>query len=138
MALSNVNIKKLINFHKSHGKICTITGVRPSSRFGEIEVSTSNQVLEFYEKPQTTAGRINGGFLVIDAKRIWKYLPGGDDLNFEREFLRQLSREGELMMYSHDCFWQPMDTYREYQFLNELWEQNRKEKIFSWPGQLRF
>lgn len=111
--LSDVNIKELIKFHLSHGKVGTVTGVRPTGRFGEIEVGNSNQALRFYEKPLTTAGRINGGFFVFETKRITKYLADNENLNFERESLKQMAQEGELIMFPHDGFWQPMDTYRE-------------------------
>ena len=133
--LSDVNINDLVKFHKNHKKIGTVTGVRPSGRFGEIEVTNGNQISEFNEKPQTTGGRINGGFFVFDSKRIWDYLPEGDDLNFERGPLRDLAKDGELMMFPHDGFWQPMDTYREYQLLNEIWEEGIKTGNIPWPGE---
>lgn len=133
--LSDVNINKLVEFHLSHGKVGTVTGVRPTGRFGEINVGKDNQVVKFHEKPQTTAGRINGGFFVFDAKRIWKYLPDRDDLNFERESLREMTNEGELKMYPHDQFWQPMDTFREYKLLNELWEEGIRKGQVPWPGE---
>lgn len=133
--LSDVNINDLVKFHKNHKKIGTVTGVRPSGRFGEIEVTDGNQISEFNEKPQTTGGRINGGFFVFDSKRIWDYLPEGDDLNFERGPLRDLAKDGELMMFPHDGFWQPMDTYREYQLLNNIWEEGIKTGNIPWPGE---
>ncbi|MFW9904547.1 MAG: glucose-1-phosphate cytidylyltransferase [Candidatus Thorarchaeota archaeon] len=135
--LSDVNLKQLIKFHKSHGKIATVTGVRPSGRFGEIEASENNKVLEFHEKPQTTAGRINGGFFVVNTEEIWDYLPDREDLNFERESLKQIARDGELMMYPHDGFWQPMDTYREYKILNEIWKEAKVNGNVPWPGEKR-
>ncbi len=134
--LSDVNINDLIKFHESHGKIGTVTGVRPAGRFGEIEIAENNQIVEFYEKPQTTSGRINGGFFVMDAKRIWDYLPEGDDLNFEKESLKLLTKDGELMMYPHNGFWQPMDTYREYKLLNEIWRESIKKGKVPWPGEV--
>lgn len=134
--LSDVNINDLIKFHLSHGKTGTVTGVRPSGRFGEIEASTTNQVKEFSEKPQTTSGRINGGFFVFDAKKIWKYLPEGDDLNFEMESLKLITKDGELMMYPHDGFWQPMDTYRENKLLNKIWNDGLASGNVPWPGEL--
>jgi len=133
--LSDVDIRKLVAFHKSHNKIATVTGVRPSGRFGEIEVSPTNEVTRFHEKPQTTEGRINGGFLVIDSKRIVNYLPERDDLNFEQECLRELAKDGELMMFPHDGFWQPMDTFREYSLLNNIWLNSIEEKKIPWPGE---
>ena len=132
--LSDVNIQKLVQFHKKHGKIGTVTGVRPSGRFGEIEVSNNLLVSVFHEKPQTSGGRINGGFFVFDSKRLWDYLPEGDDLNFEVGPLRELANDGELMMFPHDGFWQPMDTYREYKLLNDIWEEGLKNGNIPWPG----
>ncbi|MFW9856159.1 MAG: glucose-1-phosphate cytidylyltransferase [Candidatus Thorarchaeota archaeon] len=133
--LSDVNIRELIKFHLSHGKVGTVTGVRPTGRFGEIEVGDHNQVLTFHEKPQTTGGRINGGFFVFDTKRISKYLADRESLNFERESLKQLAQDGNLMMFPHDGFWQPMDTYREYKLLNDLWKEGMMKGDVPWPGE---
>ncbi len=117
--VSDVNIKELVAFHRAHGKIATVTAVRPPGRFGEMTMS-GGQVTEFNEKPQATSGFINGGFFVIDAKRIWPYI-AGPRVVFEQEPLKQLAREGELVAFEHRGFWQPMDTYREYTLLNDLW-----------------
>lgn len=119
-AVSDVDVTALVSFHRSHGKIATVTAVRPPGRFGELRAD-SGLVSEFNEKPQATAGFINGGFFVFDAKRIWKYIDGGPNLVLEHEPMRGLVRDGELMSYEHTGFWQPMDTYREYLQLNELW-----------------
>lgn len=120
--LSDVNINKLIEFHKSHGKILTITGVRPPARFGEMNTNEKGQVLEFNEKPQASAGRISGGFFVASPK-LFDYLNDNEDLVFEQEPMRKLVSDNELMMYEHDGFWQPMDTNREYQLLNSLYDK---------------
>ena len=120
--LSDVNINKLIEFHKSHGKILTITGVRPPARFGEMNTNEKRQVLEFNEKPQASAGRISGGFFVASPK-LFDYLNDNEDLVFEQEPMRKLVSDNELMMYEHDGFWQPMDTNREYQLLNSLYDK---------------
>jgi glucose-1-phosphate cytidylyltransferase len=130
--LSNVDINKLINFHKTHNKIATVTGVRPSGRFGEIETSDDYQVIEFNEKPQTSGGWINGGFFVINTNRLWDYLPDRENLNFEQETLKKLATDGELMMFRHHGFWQPMDTYREYKLLNNLWDSSLDGKSVPW------
>lgn len=132
--LSSVNLNELIKYHKKHGKIATVTGVRPSGRFGEIETNSENKVMSFNEKPQVTSGRINGGFFVLDAKRIWDYLPESDDVMFEQDPLRNLTRDGELIMFPHDGFWQPMDTYREYLFLNDIWKNRKTSNIELWKG----
>jgi glucose-1-phosphate cytidylyltransferase len=122
--VSDLDIRDLLAFHRSHGRVATVTAVRPPGRFGELRVS-SRRVSEFNEKPQTSEGYINGGFFVFDAKRIWDYLPARGDLVLEAEPLQGLARDGELMAYEHSGFWQPMDTLREYNALNALWAGGR-------------
>jgi len=134
--LSNININDLIKFHKSHGKIGTVTAVRPLSRFGHITISKGNIICDFKEKPQTTKGWINGGFFVFDAKRIWKYLDNDDNLIFEREPLMNMAKDNQLAAYTHEGFWQPMDTFREYKYLNELYKQGIKKNNVPWPGEI--
>jgi glucose-1-phosphate cytidylyltransferase len=118
--LGNVNIKNLIDFHKSHGKVATITTVRPTSRYGILDLDNSSQVMKFTEKPQAE-GWASAGFCVFN-RSLFDYLPE-DDCMLEHEPLRRLAVEGQLMAYQHDGFFFPMDTYREYQQLNEMWEQ---------------
>jgi glucose-1-phosphate cytidylyltransferase len=118
--VANVDIAALAAFHHAHGKIATVTAVRPPSRFGEL-VTDGHLVTEFNEKPQASSGFINGGFMVLDAKRIWSYLSGSPDEVFEREPMQRLARDRQLVVYEHRGFWQPMDTPREYALLNELW-----------------
>lgn len=118
--VADVDIGALVAFHRAHGKIATVTAVRPPGRFGELRTERG-VVHEFNEKPQATAGFINGGFFVFDAKRIWSYITGGPELVLEHEPMRRLVHDGELVAYEHTGFWQPMDTYREYLQLNELW-----------------
>ena len=120
--VSDVDISKLINFHKSHGKILTVTGVRPPGRFGEMLSNNDGQVVAFNEKPQASAGRISGGFFVASPK-IFDYVSDNEDLVFEQEPIHKLVSDGQLMMYEHDGFWQPMDTSREYLLLNSLYEK---------------
>lgn len=119
--VGDIDLRKLLNFHRSHGKTITVTGVRPPGRFGEL-VNNSGQVVEFNEKPQATEGLISGGFFVAN-KRLFEYLDEKDDLVFEQEPMRNLVRDGELMVFKHEGFWQPMDTSREYQLLNSLFER---------------
>ena len=119
--VSDIDIDKLLSFHKSHGKILTVTGVRPPGRFGEMVCNSDGLVKEFNEKPQASAGRISGGYFVANAK-IFDYLSDNENLVFEQIPIRQLAADGELMMFEHDGFWQPMDTSREYQLLNSLFE----------------
>jgi glucose-1-phosphate cytidylyltransferase len=119
--LGDVDVRKLVEFHRSHGKIGTLTAVKASGRFGELRLSRSGGVLQFDEKPEDSGGYINGGFFVFDTKRFPEYLPPGDDLVLERGPLEGLARDGELMAYRHDGFWQCMDTYREWRILTDLW-----------------
>lgn len=119
----DINIKKLVDFHMSHGKILTVTGVRPPARFGEIMYDNTNCVTEFNEKPQATAGRISGGFFVCK-KEIFNYLNDREDLVFEQEPLKKLVNDGEMMLFKHDGFWQPMDTYRDFSLLKNMCEKN--------------
>ena len=124
--VADIDVQKVVEFHKSHGKIGTVTGIRPRSRFGELVVD-ENRVLEFGEKPQTKEGFINGGFFVFD-KRIFSYLDDNDDCILEREPLENLALDGELAVYKHEGFWQCMDTYRDLQLLNNLWVGREIEK----------
>lgn len=122
--VGDVNIEALLKFHNSHGRALTVTGVRPPGRFGELMHSPEGQVTEFNEKPQATGGRISGGFFVC-SKKIFDYLENREDLVFEQEPMRRLVGDGQLMVFEHDGFWQPMDTSREYQLLNTLYEQGK-------------
>ena len=121
--IGDVNIGELLEFHRAHGKLGTVTGVRPPSRFGELALN-GNQVASFTEKPQVTQGYINGGFFVFEREFIDRYLDDREDLTLEQEPLNRLAADGELMMYAHDGFWQPMDTYREMQHLESLWNSD--------------
>jgi glucose-1-phosphate cytidylyltransferase len=120
--VGNIDIKKLLAFHQSHGKIVTVTGVRPPSRFGEMEVKDS-QVVLFTEKPQASAGLINGGFFVFNRK-LFDFLTDSDDCDFERGPLEDLTAKGEMMVYNHEGDWACMDTFRDVEYLNRLWQNN--------------
>lgn len=120
--LSNVNLHDLLAFHVGHGKLATVTVVQPVSRFGVPDVDETSQVLSFAEKPQVQ-GWVNAGFFVFH-RRVFDYL-AGDDCIMEREPLERLAREGQLMAYRHSGFFYPMDTYREYLYLNELWANGK-------------
>lgn len=117
--LADVNIKSLIDFHKSHGKIATITTVRPISRYGILDIDQDSNVMKFTEKPQAE-GWASAGFFVFN-QALFDYLTG-DDCILEQEPLKRLAAEGQLMAYRHNGFFFPMDTYREYQQLNEMWD----------------
>lgn len=117
--VSTVDLDALLAFHEDHGKLITMTAVRPPARFGHLELDGS-LVTEFSEKPQTGEGWINGAFFVCEPG-IFDYLHGDED-PFERGALGQLAKDGELMAYLHHGFWQCMDTVRDRLYLNELWE----------------
>ena len=119
--VSNIDLTRLLEFHKSHGKIVTVTAVRPPVRFGELIIN-DNKVEEFAEKPQAGKGWINGGFFVFN-KEIFNYIEN-DSIMLEREPLEKLSKLGELMAYKHDNFWQCMDTIREKEILEGLLNSN--------------
>jgi glucose-1-phosphate cytidylyltransferase len=118
--VSDVDIEATIAFHRQHGRVATVTAVRPPGRFGEMVID-GGHVREFNEKPQVTEGFINGGFFVLDGRRVWDFVGTDPRTILEREPLRGLARAGELVAYPHTGFWQPMDTLREYQLLNDLW-----------------
>jgi len=116
--LADIDVKRLLAFHQEHGKIATVTTVAPISRFGIVEMSGSGQVLKFVEKPRTETFA-SAGFFVFEP-RIFDYLEG-DDCVLENRPLQRLSADGQLMAYQHDGFFYAMDTYREYEHLNNLW-----------------
>ena len=120
--LSNINFFDLINFHKSHKKIATVTAVHPPVRFGELNID-NDKVINFEEKPQAKAGWVNGGFFVLKNK-IFDYIE--NDLTiFERDPLTKLSKEGELMAFKHERFWQCMDTMRDKNLLNKIYSEKK-------------
>jgi glucose-1-phosphate cytidylyltransferase len=121
--VANINIQELLSFHKSHGRIGTVTGVRPPSRFGEMAIK-GNRVISFIEKPQVSKGLINGGFFVLNRK-IFNYLSEDDNCDFEMGPLEQLANNGELMEYEHKGEWACMDTYRDMEYLNKLWQTGK-------------
>lgn len=128
--VSDVDLRRLVEFHRSHGKIGTVTGVRPSSRFGELTIEGS-QVTAFREKP-TTEGLISGGFFVFEREFVERYLGEEDDLTLEREPLQRLAGDGQLMVRPHDGFWQPMDTHRDWKLLEDLWSRG-EAPWRTWP-----
>lgn len=119
--LADVNIGELVDFHSKHKRIATVTAVRPTTRFGAIEIDSENQVRRFSEKPKAEKW-VNGGFFIFESK-VFDYL--NDNSVLEQGPLENLAKDGELMAYEHSGFWQPMDTYRECQDLNELWHQSQ-------------
>lgn len=117
--LSDVDIGKLLAFHKSHGKLATVTAVRPQARYGHMKFE-GEQVVAFEEKPQTAEGWINGAFFVLEPE-VLDYIDG-DMVMFEHAPMENLARDGQLMAYFHDGFWSAMDTLRDKRVLENLWE----------------
>jgi glucose-1-phosphate cytidylyltransferase len=120
--LSDVNLEKLLAFHRSHGKLATMTAVRPPARYGHIAFD-GDRVVEFTEKPQAAEGWINGAFFVLEPG-VTEYIDGDDDM-FEHAPMRRLAADGQLMAYRHDSFWQCMDTLREKHLLQTLWDSGQ-------------
>lgn len=128
--VTDLNISELVDFHKSRNKIGTVTGVIPPSHYGELNVSGEN-VVSFQEKPNSSGPFISGGYFVFD-KEIFHYLSNYDDCVLERAPLENLSKDGQLSVYGYRGFWQCMDTYRDYVFLNNLWDHGEaKWKVWD-------
>jgi glucose-1-phosphate cytidylyltransferase len=120
--VSDVDVKKLVEFHKSHGKLCTVTAVRPTARFGGMSFD-GNRVSQFKEKPQSGEGWINGGYFVMEPE-VFDYLEG-DQTVLETTPMEKLVADNQLMAYKHEGFWQCMDTIRDRQYLEEEWAAGR-------------
>jgi glucose-1-phosphate cytidylyltransferase len=121
--VSDINIKSLVDSHKSHGKAITMTAIQPEGRFGALEVDDTGKVHSFLEKPKGDGKWINGGFFVCSPK-VFDYIDG-DDSVFEKDPLEQLARDGELYSYKHSGFWKCMDTLSDKNSLNQLWKTNQ-------------
>ena len=120
--VADIDIRKLVEFHKSHGKIFTITGVHAPSRFGEL-IEKDGKVFSFAEKPQTSVGLINGGFMVFN-NTFLDYLQPDEDCDLERGAIEELSSKGQVMIYKHEGNWECMDHERDVKHLNNLWNKN--------------
>jgi glucose-1-phosphate cytidylyltransferase len=120
--VSDVDLHALLKFHQSHGKLATLTAVRPTARYGHLELD-GNVVKEFSEKPQTSEGWINGAFFVLEPG-VFDYIEG-DHTQWEKEPMEQLAKDGQLMAYRHTGFWQCMDTLREKHILNKMWHSGK-------------
>lgn len=123
-AVSDVNLDELIRFHESHDRALTLTAVSPPGRFGELELQQGGHVQAFNEKPQVSGGYISGGYFVCRPK-LFDYLDDREELVFEKEPINRMVADGQVMAYRHEGFWHPMDTSRDYQLLNSLWEGDR-------------
>jgi glucose-1-phosphate cytidylyltransferase len=116
--VADVDLRELVGFHESHGRLATVTGVHPTARFGQLEMS-GDRVTSFAEKPQMSEGWINGGYVVLEPG-IFDHIPG--DVDWAKEPMESLARDGQLCAYRHDGFWQCMDTLRDKLHLNALWD----------------
>lgn len=119
--VSNINIKTLLDFHNEHGKAMTMTSTQPEGRFGTFNIGKNNQVTHFSEKPKGDGGWINAGFFVCEPK-IFDYITEGDSTVFEQNPIKNLAKDGEVMTFKHEGFWKPMDSLKDKNDLNELWD----------------
>ncbi|MEZ5353553.1 MAG: glucose-1-phosphate cytidylyltransferase [Bryobacteraceae bacterium] len=126
--VSNIDLRKLLAYHRSHGKLATVTVVHPPSRFGHVVLS-GDQVTEFTEKPQAAEGWINGAFFVLEPQ-VLDYIED-DATHWERGPMERLAREGQLMAYRHESFWQCMDTLRDKNLLQQLWETDPPWRVWD-------
>lgn len=121
--VADVNIAELLDYHRKHNKLATVTSTQPSGRFGALNLDADNKVVSFQEKPSGDGSWINGGFFVLEPSVLDRI--AGDSTVFEKEPLESLARDRELVAYQHRGFWQPMDTLRDKTFLGELWDSGR-------------
>jgi glucose-1-phosphate cytidylyltransferase len=121
--VADVNIKDLVEFHRTHGKQATVTSIQPAGRFGALDLDAANRVHGFQEKPKGDGSWVNGGFFVLEPDVLERI--SGEATVFEKEPMEGLARDGELVAYKHDGFWQPMDTLRDKNHLEELWSSGK-------------
>ena len=122
--VGDIDLPVSIAHHRASGKTCTLTAVHPPGRFGELGIDERATVSGFNEKPQAEGGFINGGYMVCN-RDIFSYLPDDPGMMLEHAPMKNMTRDGRLGAFKHEGFWQPMDTFQEYLFLNRLWEENR-------------
>ncbi len=120
--VSDINIKELLDFHKTSKKLVTLTAVQPSGRFGALALDDYNNVLSFKEKPNGDGAWINGGFFVCEPE-VLDYIPDGDEVVWEKEPLQDLAKDGQLNAFKHTGFWHPMDMLKDKEELNALWNK---------------
>lgn len=120
--VSDINLKELLEFHKSHKKLATITAINLSGRFGVLDIGDNQNISSFAEKTKEDGGWINGGFMVLEPE-VLEYIEG-DETIFERDPLENLAKDGQLMAYKHHGYWQCMDTKRDHDLLESLWDKN--------------
>ena len=122
--LSDINIYELIQYHKSHGKTITMTSSQPNGRFGALNISSTNQVHEFKEKPKGDGNWVNAGFFICEPK-VFDYIDNDSQTVFEHQPLTNLAKDGEIFTFKHKGFWQPMDSLKDKNDLNNLWNTNK-------------
>ncbi len=122
--VSDIELDKLVAFHQSHGKALTMTSAQPEGRFGALNIGHDSEVTNFEEKPKGDGGWINAGFFVCEPK-VFDYITDGDLTVFENEPLQNLAKDGELFTYKHQGFWKPMDSLKDKQDLNKLWDEGK-------------
>jgi glucose-1-phosphate cytidylyltransferase len=123
--VADVDLKELLNFHRSHGKYCTVTSVQPSGRFGALNLDDKNKVNSFLEKPKGDGAWVNGGFFVCEPE-VFKYIEDDSSI-WEKEPLENLAKDGQLVAYKHSNFWKPMDTLRDKVELEAMWNSGTAE-----------
>ena len=124
--VSNIDIKALVEFHKSHGKYMTMTSAQPDGRFGALDIDEYNKVQEFKEKPKGDGNWINAGFFVCEPE-VFDYIKDGSSTIFEQEPLKELAKDSQIFTYKHSGFWRPMDSLKDKNDLNKLWDTNQAE-----------
>jgi glucose-1-phosphate cytidylyltransferase len=120
--VGDINIGELVDYHKSHGKLCTVTSVQPSGRFGALDLSSDNQVRSFLEKPKGDGSWINGGYMVCQPG-VFDYIEHGDSTVWEQEPMQNIAITGEMKAFKHHGFWRPMDTLKDKHDLNDMWDK---------------
>jgi len=121
--VGDINIAELVEYHKGHGKLCTVTSVQPSGRFGALDLSPENEVRSFLEKPKGDGSWINGGYMVCQPE-VFDFIKDGDATVWEQEPMQNIALAGEMNAFKHHGFWRPMDTLKDKHDLNEMWDTN--------------
>lgn len=122
--VADIDINALLKFHSSHGKAMTMTSAQPDGRFGALDLTDTNQVNAFKEKPKGDGGWVNAGFFVCEPE-VFDYIEDGDEIIFEQEPLSRLAMDGKIYTYKHEGFWKPMDSLKDKNDLNKLWDTNK-------------
>ena len=118
--VGDINVKELVDYHQSHGKLCTVTSVQPSGRFGALDLGADNEVRSFLEKPKGDGSWINGGYMVCEPG-VFDYIKDGDATIWEQEPMQNIALSGQMNAFKHHGFWRPMDTLKDKHDLNEMW-----------------